>query len=279
MSGERVRFDWEYLEDYLEQRFGVDRARLAASLSAAAALCWISIFGFEMVSIQRAWSRLRLTDDRLSDLSSRLRRDSSELARVADEMRAITRDFDLYRGILEILPQNPGFLRTQRAISEEVETLRQRLSRKLKGRLYIVIDTKANKLYVKNGMTLLWQADCSVGRGGRLIDKVTGQKWEFVTPRGQFHVLAKVENPVWTKPDWAFVEAKQPIPPPDDPIRRVPGELGQYVLNLGDGYLIHGTKDERVLGRAVSHGCVRLGAKDLETMFKTVPLKTLVFIF
>jgi len=70
-------------------------------------------------------------------------------------------------------------------ISEEVETLRRKLSRRLKGKLYLVVDTKANKLYVKHGMTLLWQADCAVGRGGRLFDQRTGQKWEFVTPRGE----------------------------------------------------------------------------------------------
>jgi len=58
-------------------------------------------------------------------------------------------------------------------------------------------------------------------------------------------VLGKIENPVWTKPDWAFVEAKEAIPPPDDPSRKVQGELGKYVFNLGDGYLIHGTKTKK----------------------------------
>lgn len=269
----------EGLWTYAESKLGMDRAHIEAWLRAAGAFVWIVAFSCEMISISRAWTRLRIADDRLGDLSAQLRRDSADLPRLTDEMHAISRDFDLYRGILDILPQDPGYLRTQRVISEEVETLRQRLSRKLKGKLYIVIDTKANKLYVKNGMTLLWQADCSVGRGGRLSDKGTGQKWEFVTPRGVFHVLGKITDPVWHKPDWAFVEAHQPIPPPDDPSRWVHGELGAYVLNLGDGYLIHGTKDERVLGHAVSHGCVRLGAKDLENLYKTIPLKTPVFIY
>ena len=101
----------------------------------------------------------------------------------------------------------------------------------------------------------------------------------FVTPRGEFHVISKAENPLWRKPDWAYVEEGKPIPPPDDPARLVQGELGGYVLNLGDGYLIHGTKDERVLGRPASHGCVRLGAADLKRLYEQIQIGTKVFIF
>ena len=146
-------------------------------------------------------------------------------------------------------------------------------------RLHIVVDTKANKLYFKRGLDLLWEADCSVGRGGILKDKKTGRKWEFVTPKGEFKVLGKIKNPVWTKPDWAFTEMNEPIPPPNDPIRKVEGELGAYVLNLGDGILIHGTKNEATLGVAVSHGCVRLGAENLEKLFQAAPIGTKVIIY
>src|SRR5262249_51051352 len=143
----------------------------------------------------------------------------------------------------------------------------------------ILVDTKANKLYVKKGLTLLWEADCSAGRGGILVDKATGRRWEFVTPRGQFEVQSKMEKPLWIKPDWAFVEEKQTVPPPGDPSREVREELGAYVLNLGDGYLIHGTKDEAALGHSVSHGCVRLGAADLKRLYETVPRGTRVYIY
>ena len=148
-----------------------------------------------------------------------------------------------------------------------------------RGSLHVVVDAKANKLYLKKGLKLLWQADCSVGRGGTLVDAKTGRRWEFVTPRGEFRVIGKAENPEWVKPDWAFVEAKEPIPPPEDPSRKVPGELGAYVLNLGDGYLIHGTLHEELLGRPASHGCVRLAAADLKKLYETVPVNTRVYIY
>jgi L,D-transpeptidase YbiS len=153
------------------------------------------------------------------------------------------------------------------------------VGRRLRDETHIVVDTRANKLYLKKGLSLLWEADCSVGKGGRLIDPKTGRRWEFVTPRGRFEVRNKIEKPLWVKPDWAFVETGEQVPPPGDPARKVEGELGGYVLNLGDGYLIHGTKNEQSLGRPASHGCVRLGAENLKRLYETVPVGTPVYIY
>jgi len=112
-----------------------------------------------------------------------------------------------------------------------------------------------------------------------LMDKKSGRGWGFVTPRGQFEIRDKIAEPIWIKPDWAFVETKEPIPPPGDPSRQTKGELGAYVLNLGDGYLIHGTKNEALLGQPASHGCVRLGKEDLQKIYDLVPKGTRVFIY
>ena len=92
------------------------------------------------------------------------------------------------------------------------------------------------------------------------------RQWVFDTPRGSFEVLSRAENPVWRKPDWAFVEEGQPIPKnPGD--RLDYGSLGEYALYFGNGYMIHGTLYERLLGRAVSHGCIRVGRDDLRKVW------------
>ena len=86
-----------------------------------------------------------------------------------------------------------------------------------------------------------------------------------------------MNEPVWTKPDWAFVETGEDMPRSfNDRVEE--GVLGDYALDLGDGYLIHGTLFERALGLHVTHGCVRMGAKDLEEVFKRVKIGTKVFI-
>jgi L,D-transpeptidase YbiS len=87
-----------------------------------------------------------------------------------------------------------------------------------------------------------------------------------------------MENPWWRKPDWAFVE--EGIPLPDRESERLDNKMmGDYAIGFGDGYFIHGTIYERLLGMAVTHGCVRLASDDLQTVYEKVHIGTLVFIF
>lgn len=69
------------------------------------------------------------------------------------------------------------------------------------------------------------------------------------------------------------------IPPLGTANRRIPGELGAYKMDMGDGYLIHGTNEQRTIGSAVTHGCVRVGAADLEFVYHNTPVGTSVFIY
>jgi len=246
---------------------------------AAALTCWLLAFGLEVARLAAAATNLWHATTRLEAAGVALNQNAREISELSAQIRAYTRDSQFLNSLPNFLPQDKGYLRTQRVISEEVTGLRRRVGQRLRGSLHVLVDAKANKLYLKKGLKLLWQADCSVGRGGMLRDRQTGRVWEFVTPRGEFHVMGKAENPEWRKPDWAYVEAKEPIPPPEDPSRKVPGELGAYVLNLGDGYLIHGTRNEALLGRAASHGCVRMGAADLKKLYETVPVGTKVTIY
>ncbi len=70
------------------------------------------------------------------------------------------------------------------------------------------------------------------------------------------------------------------IPPLDSPQRRVPDALGPFKLDMGDGYLIHGTHyyNEESIGEAVSHGCVRMNNDDLTRLYRLVPRGTVVEI-
>lgn len=69
------------------------------------------------------------------------------------------------------------------------------------------------------------------------------------------------------------------IPPRGSINRRVPGELGRFALDLGDGYLIHGTPDETSIGLAVTHGCIRLADLDIAWLYENVPVGTAVYIY
>ncbi len=69
------------------------------------------------------------------------------------------------------------------------------------------------------------------------------------------------------------------IPPFVTQNRKVEGELGRYALDLGDGYMIHGTADPRSIGRAVTHGCIRLGDDDIAWLYQNVPTGTVVHVY
>ena len=248
-------------------------------LLVGAFLLWIAVFGVGVVRLERSVLRVYRALQHTQRLTQELALESQRIIASTHDIRDLSRQSEFLQSLVNLMPQNKSFIRTQRAMEDEVEALRYKVGRRVKNDLHILVDTKANKLYVKKGLTLLWDADCSVGRGGMLTDKRTGRRWEFVTPRGQFDVREKIEKPLWRKPDWAFVEENKPVPPPNDPSRLVEGGLGAYVFNLGDGYLIHGTQNEAVLGHPVSHGCVRLGAADLKRLYETVPKWTRVYIY
>jgi len=69
------------------------------------------------------------------------------------------------------------------------------------------------------------------------------------------------------------------IPPQGTKHRSIKGELGHYRLDLGEGYLLHGTPYTNSIGAAVTHGCVRLADDDIEWLYENVPVGTKVYIF
>ncbi len=173
-----------------------------------------------------------------------------------------------------------------RPLQQHVTRLRGR-ERQLSARLdalaprgvYIVIDQTQNRLYLKRGNETLLQAVCSTG-SGMVLRESTGKKreWVFDSPRGRFEVRTMLRDPVWRKPDWAFVEESQPIP--KNPADRLDyGTLGEYALYFGDGFMIHGTLYERLLGRAVSHGCIRVGRDDLRKVWASARIGTQIYIY
>jgi L,D-transpeptidase YbiS len=88
-----------------------------------------------------------------------------------------------------------------------------------------------------------------------------------------------MRRPIWVRPDWSFVEEGEPIPSARAQERYEPGVLGEYGLYFGDGYLIHGTLFERFLGQSVTHGCIRVGDKPLEEIWKRTRVGTRIYIY
>jgi len=150
-------------------------------------------------------------------------------------------------------------------------------SNPIKG-VYLVIDTALNKMTLRKNEDILYEALVSCGSGNVLEDPSGKRTWVFDTPRGEFFVRYKLRDPVWIKPDWAFIEEGKDIPKSQQE-RIESGVLGDYALGFGDGFFIHGTLYTRLLGRNVTHGCIRVGDKDLATIYKKVPIGAPIYIF
>jgi L,D-transpeptidase ErfK/SrfK len=180
---------------------------------------------------------------------------------------------------LEALRAKVAALEKEAAVLEEQN---QGLSRMLKemddDAPYIVVDTENNRLTLRQGDRVLLNA--VVGTGSRqFIEEETGRNWYFESPLGSLTVLGKERNPVWIRPDWSYVEENMPVPAENDPDRIVREVLGKYALLLGNGYKIHGTKYTELLGTHFTHGCISVGDKDLEKLYKTVKIGTKVYIY
>ena len=140
----------------------------------------------------------------------------------------------------------------------------------------MVVDLDANRLYFAKGRRVLWSAPVGTGTGMRLENDRGG--WDFDTPDGTFHVTYKAREPDWIAPDWYFIENKLPVPGRNSDARRFPRGLGAAAVYIGHGLAIHGTDRPELLGRRVSHGCIRLSNADALRLFHNVQVGTEVVI-
>jgi L,D-transpeptidase ErfK/SrfK len=164
-------------------------------------------------------------------------------------------------------------------LQSRYRSLSKQLTLLMPGQPYIVVDTARNHLYIKRRDQVMLDALASTG-SGTILDKPGDAKgqWIFDTPRGEFIVQSKLVNPVWVKPDWAFVEEGLAIPK-SAADRMEAGVLGEYALGFGKGYFIHGTLYPRLLGKNVTHGCIRLNDEDLKSVYRLARVGTPIMIF
>lgn len=94
--------------------------------------------------------------------------------------------------------------------------------------------------------------------------------WE--TPQGSYQVKQKFKNPTWINP---LTDQVIPGGSPDNP-------LGNYWIGFwtnGRNWIgFHGTPNPESVGKAASHGCIRMYNQDVKELFQTVKLGTTVVV-
>lgn len=106
----------------------------------------------------------------------------------------------------------------------------------------IVVSIPDRKLMLLDGGRILKIYDVAVGKAST------------PSPHGEFTIVTRAINPVW----------KNVPPGPANPV-------GTRWLGLSiKGYGIHGTNAPSSIGKAASHGCIRMRNRDVEELFALV---------
>lgn len=168
---------------------------------------------------------------------------------------------------------------TLHKLQSRYRNLARQLVRLMPQQTIVVVDTARNRLSIQRQQEVVLDAIASTG-SGTILDKPGGgrDQWVFDTPRGEFSVQSKLTDPVWVKPDWAFIEEGLTVPK-NAADRVEEGVLGEYALGFGKGYFIHGTLYTRLLGKNVTHGCIRLNDADLKRVYQLARVGTPIIIF
>ncbi|MGH7694644.1 MAG: L,D-transpeptidase [Gemmatimonadaceae bacterium] len=118
--------------------------------------------------------------------------------------------------------------------------------------LSLELNIPAFRLDVRDGSILVRSFPVAVGMR------------RYKTPTGDFEITRIVWNPWWFPPDaeWAANDTVTP-PGPTNP-------MGKVKLMFNGPYYLHGTPLASSIGRAASHGCVRLRNEDAVELARIV---------
>ena len=174
---------------------------------------------------------------------------------------------------------------------------------------YLVVSLAERRVLLIQANDTIFRAPVAIGSGKTVV--IDGVTKRFQTPRGKMTITHKERDPVWVPPNWHYVEVARNnglgiidmsnaspgalagypagqvpirggsviIPPWGSPQRQYRGKLGYAKLEMYDGYYFHGTDNERSVGDAASHGCLRMLRDDIKWMYENVPVGTPVYIY
>ena len=123
----------------------------------------------------------------------------------------------------------------------------------------LVVDLSDAKVYSYRGTQLISSYPVAVGQPG----------WE--TPTGTFKVIQKQRNPIWQQPITGDL-----IPTgPDNPL----GDRWIGFWSDGRHHIgFHGTNKEKLVDKAISHGCLRMRNRDIQALYEQVSVGTRVIV-
>lgn len=150
---------------------------------------------------------------------------------------------------------------TLAVVAVALKTLKPKVTRKNIGKAILVVLSQY-KIRLYNGTKIEKTYRCAIGMRA------------FPTPTGKWKVIRKVKYPSWHNPGSGWAKNMPSVigPGPSNP-------LGTRAIYLNaSGIRFHGTYKWWSIGRAASHGCMRMRRADVEDFYPRVPVGTAVWI-
>jgi lipoprotein-anchoring transpeptidase ErfK/SrfK len=123
----------------------------------------------------------------------------------------------------------------------------------------LVLRLGERRVYIYQGDTVAKSYPVAVGKEG----------WE--TPTGEFEVFSQISEPGWTNPFTNEVMG----PGPNNPL----GDRWIAFWTDGNNSIgFHGTPNRESIGKAASHGCVRMYNEDVKELYEIVTIGTPVTV-
>jgi lipoprotein-anchoring transpeptidase ErfK/SrfK len=157
------------------------------------------------------------------------------------------------------LPNKQGFLLQGQKLNSTGLAQQKALNNSVSANTQVVVDLSDRRVYVYRGDTVIASYPTGIGKKG----------WE--TPTGSFEIAHMQYHPVWRHPITGKVFEAGPDSPLGD---RWIGFWSDGRNKIG----FHGTPDDDLVGKAISHGCLRMRNPDVRMLYKQVSLGTTVIV-
>lgn len=180
----------------------------------------------------------------------------------------------------------PADLNRMRDELAQMDLTKEQLDKELNGRMqllemvkseafYISIDTQKKRMEFRFGKEILRDSDVQIGEAKTITAK-DGKTWTFSPLKGGFNVTGKQANYTSQVAEWAYA-VRGEAAPAERPMMK--NWLGEYVLFLPNGYIIHSPPPEGSPLQGPKPGSFMVPAEDLAAIWPRITTQTRVYVF